>query len=445
MNADAVLGGLLLNNSAFDDVAALINADCFTTKQHRMIWQAISDRTLRGEPCDVVTLSEYLKQHGASGNVLSYLGEIAKNTPSAANVVSYARILRSEWIGRQMRDACGLALSSEESPETVLATLENTLLQLSQHAHPGGLTPMADYIGEWNDHLHACMNMDSDVVGLATGLHALDEKIGGLKDGDFCIVAGRPSMGKTALASQISDKSKKWGGMFSMEMPKQQIISRHISTTARIPLEHINKPRLLTDEQREKIADALDSARKSRLLIDDASGLSIHEIRARARAAHRRYGLGVVIVDYIGLAKSEKENRNQEITEISSGLKALAKDLSVPVIALSQLNRSVEQRANKRPMMSDLRDSGSIEQDADQILLLYRDDYYNPHSPNKGIAEVNVAKNRNGPTGVVHLAWIPEITRFENLAPDWEPMETPAPTGGFQAKPGDRWRKGAEA
>ena len=385
-------------------------------------------------PCDIVTVSEYLERHAKLEDAggLAYLGTLARDTPTAANVRAYAQIVRERALLRGLISA-GTAIASSVFNDEGLSARE-LVNQAEQHvfaiAERGAgrtdgaqavrtmLPGLIDKIDEWHS------NPDK-LRGVATGFTDFDNKTGGLRGGDQVIVAGRPSMGKTTLAINMAENVALASGtrgsvlIFSMEMPSEQLMTRMLSSVGGVPLHNIRSGRI-SDEEWVRVTSATSQLAEARLFIDETPGLSPMELRARARRVKREHGLDMVVVDYLQLmqVQGSKENRATEISEISRGLKALAKELSVPVIALSQLNRSVEQRENKKPVMSDLRESGAIEQDADMILFIYREEVYDKNTPRKGQADIDLAKHRNGETGYFTLTFQGQFTRFQNFVPD---------------------------
>ncbi|MCS6943996.1 MAG: replicative DNA helicase [Sutterellaceae bacterium] len=429
----AVLGGLLLDNTAWDRVADLITAGDFYRHDHRLIYQAIGRLREADKPADVVTVFESLQSAGRADDVggLAYLTALATNTPSAANIRRYAEIVRDRAILRRLvtiGDEIATAALNPQGRDTraILDEAESKIFQIAEAGARGRqgfvdmdrlLTQVVERIQELFERAHP-----SDVTGVPTGFVDLDSKTAGLQPGDLIVIAGRPSMGKTAFALNIGEHVAIDNGLpvavFSMEMSASQLALRLLSSVGRIDQQRLRTGRLQEDDW-PKLTAAMQKLHEAQLYIDETPALNAMDLRARARRLHRTCGkLGLIIVDYLQLmsAVSVGENRATEISEISRSLKALAKELNVPVVALSQLNRTVEQRADKRPVMSDLRESGAIEQDADLILFIYRDEVYNPDTPDKGIAEIIIGKQRNGPIGRVSLRFGGEYTRFDNLA-----------------------------
>jgi replicative DNA helicase len=429
----SILGGLLLDNDAADRIGDLVSEDDFYSDAHRIIYRHVLALAADGKPVDVVTLSEALGQVQKLDYVggLAYLGALVANVPSAANIRHYAQIVRERSILRQLAATAGEIADSAFNPlgrnaRMVLDEAEAKVLHIAEQGARGQRTfqPLKDLLVSAVDRIEMLYNRDnpSDVTGVATGFADLDKETAGLQPGDLVIVAGRPSMGKTALALNIGEHVaidlKLPVVVFSMEMGASQLAMRMIGSVGRLDQHKLRTGRLAPDDW-ERLSTALGRLSEAPMLIDETPALNAIEVRSRARRLQKQYGqLGLVIVDYLQLmqAQSAGENRATEISEISRSLKALAKELKVPVVALSQLNRSLEQRPNKRPVMSDLRESGAIEQDADVILFIYRDEVYNEDSPDKGTAEIIIGKQRNGPIGTVRLTFLGEHTRFENMA-----------------------------
>ena len=429
----SVLGGLLLENNAWDRIADVINRNDFYRHDHKLIYQAITKLIELGKPADVVTTGEALENLGELSNVggLPYLVALAQNTPSAANIRRYAEIVRERAI---MRKLVEVGTDITESAYNPAGRSANDLLDQAEKkvfdiAEAGArsqqgfmeIKPLLTQVVERIDELFSRAN-PSDVTGIPTGFTDLDQKTAGLQPGDLIIVAGRPSMGKTAFSINMGENIAIDSGLpvaiFSMEMGGAQLVMRMLGSIGRLD-QHKIRTGQLQDDDWQKLTYAVGKLNDAPIFIDETPALNALELRARSRRLHRQCGkLGLIIIDYLQLMSSVSsgENRATEISEISRSLKALAKELNVPIVALSQLNRSLEQRPNKRPIMSDLRESGAIEQDADVILFIYRDEIYNPDSQDKGSAEIIIGKQRNGPIGMVRLTFLGEHTRFENYA-----------------------------
>jgi len=429
----SVLGGLLLDNSAFDRVGDVFSESDFYRDDHRRIYRHISRLIQMGKPADVVTVDESIKgsEDKEKTGGLAYLGALAQSTPSAHNIRRYAEIVRERAVMRKLvevgTDIADTALNPMgKDVGQILDEAESKVLQIAEAGSRGRqgfieIQPLLTQVMERIDMLYHRENQ-SNVTGVPTGYHDLDEKTSGMQEGDLIIVAGRPSMGKTALALNIAEhvavENRLPVAVFSMEMAGTQLAMRLLGSLGRLDQHKLRTGRL-TDEDWNRLTNAVGRLHDAPIHIDETPALNALELRARARRLHRQYGkLGLVVVDYLQLmqASNQGENRATEISEISRSLKALAKELKVPVVALSQLNRGLEQRPNKRPIMSDLRESGAIEQDADLILFIYRDEVYNPDTADKGKAEIIISKQRNGPIGTVDLTFIGQFTRFENYA-----------------------------
>ncbi len=431
----AVLGGIMLSNQHWDGIAERVIAEDFYTFAHKAIFQTMEELMRNQTPIDLITLDQALKAKGISDSVggFAYLADLSNNTPNAINILAYAEIVREKAILRELiavgnriaensyspkgkdikmvldeaeREVFAIAekrSSSTEGPQNVLSVLESTIARI-------------ETLGKLENH--------NGVTGVTTGFVELDKKTAGLQPSDLIIVAARPSMGKTTFAMNLCENaamaSDKPVLVFSLEMPAEQIMMRMIASLARVDQTKIRTGQNLDETEWSKIASVFGMFKqKNNLYIDDSSGLTPTELRSRARRVYRENnGLSMIMVDYLQLMRAPafSDNRTLEIAEISRSLKALAKELEVPVIALSQLNRTLEQRADKRPVNSDLRESGSIEQDADLIMFIYRDEVYNENSEDKGVAEIIIGKQRNGPIGRVRLAFNGQFSRFDNLA-----------------------------
>ena len=429
----SVLGGLMLDNQTWDKVADKIAENDFYRRDHRLIFRSIAQLADKQDPFDVITLSETLEATGELQDAggLAYLGTLVKETPTAANIEAYANIVRDRSVLRQLihvgTDISDSAFNTEgrETAE-LLEQAERRVFEIAEQRQrgQGGFTPIKSLLARAVDKIETLYEQEGNITGASTGFTDLDEKTSGLQPSDLIIVAGRPSMGKTTIAMNMAEnvalKSGKPVAVFSMEMPGEALAMRMMSSLGRID-QHKVRTGKLDDEDWPRLTSAINLLAQTKMFIDDTPALTPTEVRARARRLTREHGqLGLIVLDYLQLMQSPSsgENRVQQISDISRGLKALAKELNVPVIALSQLNRNLEQRPNKRPVMSDLRESGAIEQDADLIIFVYRDEVYNEDSPDKGIAEIIIGKQRNGPLGTVRLTFLGQFTRFENFAND---------------------------
>ncbi len=431
----SVLGGALLDASAWDKIADLIGEQDFYRNEHRLIYRHIARLSDQAKPLDVITVAESLENSGELDRAggLAYLGSLAQNVPSAANIRRYAEIVRERAIMRKLAEVGGDIATSALNPagrgaDQLLDEAESKVFEIAEAGERGrqGFVPIPPLLTKVVERIETLYGREdpSVVTGVATGFADLDEKTSGLQPGDLVIVAGRPSMGKTAFSINIAEhvalEVNKPVAIFSMEMGGTQLAMRMIGSVGRLNQHNLRTGRL-QDEDWSRMTHALGRLNEAPIFIDETAGLNALELRSRARRLHRQNdGLGLIVVDYLQLMTSPSnkasENRATEISDISRSLKALAKELQVPVIALSQLNRSLEQRPNKRPVMSDLRESGAIEQDADLILFIYRDEVYNSDTPDKGKAEIIIGKQRNGPIGTVELTFRGEYTRFENYA-----------------------------
>ncbi|HBA66205.1 replicative DNA helicase [Methylotuvimicrobium buryatense] len=427
----SVLGGLMLDNQTWDSIADKVVEGDFYRKDHRMIFRAIEKLAEKQDPFDVITLSEALASAGQLNEVggLAYLGTLAKDTPSAANIVAYATIVRDKSVLRQLIHVGTDISDSAFNPEgrdtsELLENAERQVFQIAEQRQrgQGGFTSIKSLLAQAVDKIEMLYEQEGNITGASTGFNDFDEMTSGLQPSDLIIVAGRPSMGKTTIAMNMAEnvaiKGDKPVAVFSMEMPGDSLAMRMMSSLGRID-QHKIRTGKLDDDEWPRLTSAINLLAETKLFIDDTPALTPTEVRSRARRLMREHGqLGLIVLDYLQLMQSPAsgDNRVQQISDISRGLKALAKELNVPVIALSQLNRNLEQRPNKRPVMSDLRESGGIEQDADVIVFVYRDEVYNPDSPEKGVAEIIIGKQRNGPIGTVRLTFLGQYTRFENFA-----------------------------
>lgn len=427
----SVLGGLLLDNAAWDRIADILVDEDFYRFDHRIIWQHITRLIGLGRPADVVTVYESLSTAGKAEEVggLQYLNALAHNTPSAANIRRYAEIVRERSMLRKLVTVADEISSAAFNPQgkearQILDDAESRVFQIAQEGSRGSagfleIQPLLTQVVERIDELYH-REGDSEITGIPTGFVDLDRMTSGLQAGDLVIVAGRPSMGKTSLSMNIGEHVAIEQGLpvavFSMEMGAVQLAMRMVGSVGLLDQHRMRTGKLVAEDW-PKLTHAVQKVQEAQIYIDETPGLSGMEVRARARRLARQCGkLGLIIIDYLQLmsGNSGSENRATEISEISRSLKGLAKELDCPLIALSQLNRSLEQRPNKRPVMSDLRESGAIEQDADLILFIYRDEVYNPDSPDKGTAELIIGKQRNGPIGTVRVAFQGASTRFLN-------------------------------
>ena len=428
----AVLGGVMLDNDAWFNVLEITAGSDFYRPQHQIIFEAMGYLAEDNEPLDVVTVSTRLQHSGllekAGGAI--YLAEIAENTPGASNVVAYAKIVRERSTLRQLLGAANRIAESAFNPDgrptaDLVDTAEQEIFRISEgRMTEGGPQPVIPLLSQAVEKIEKLFQSREAITGLPTGFHDLDRMTAGLQSSDLVIVAARPSMGKTALSINMAEHAVMSPGdgavlFFSMEMPADQIVLRMLSSLGRIDQTRMRTGDLQDDDW-PRFTSAVSQLKDKKLYVDDSPALSPTEVRTRARRTSREAGgLKLIVVDYLQLMRGSsdrQENRTNEISEISRSLKAIAKEMKCPVIALSQLNRSLESRENKRPVMSDLRESGAIEQDADVILFIYRDEVYHPESEDKGKAEIIISKQRNGPIGSLKLAFFGPLTKFDNLA-----------------------------
>jgi replicative DNA helicase len=429
----AVLGGLLLAASAWERVADVVVLGDFYREDHRQIFEAIQDLHNRGKSCDAITVTEWFESRGQAEQVDGgqYISQLANGTPSAANVAAYADIVREKSILRQLIDVgteitSGSYASDGRDSQVLLEQAERLIFAIADKGsrRGTGFVSVQDTLKEAIDRIQELFEFEGEITGIPTGFTELDRMTAGMQPSDLVIVAGRPSMGKTTLAMNLAEhaalKHEVPVAVFSMEMSALALVMRLFSSLGQIEQQRL-KTGSLEEMDWPKLTSAMNLLQKSKIFIDDTPALSPSEIRARARRLKREHDIGLIVIDYLQLMQvpDTRENRATEIAEISRSLKALAKELNVPVIALSQLNRALEQRPNKRPVMADLRESGSIEQDADLIIFIYRDEVYNKETAEKGKAEIIIGKHRNGETGTVFLSFQGQWLRFTNLAREY--------------------------
>ncbi len=428
----SVLGGIMLDNKAWERVEENLVEKDFYRHDHRLIFNAMSYLVQKLQPLDVITIFEFLEREGNADEVggLAYLGELANNTPSASNISAYAQIVRERAVIRELISAAHEIADSGFNPEgqditEIIDSAEKKIFQIAEtrNTSESGPVEVRTMLEDVITSIEEYQKTKGGITGIETGFEQLDRITGGLQNSDLIIVAGRPSMGKTTLAMNIAEysslKAEKPVLVFSMEMPSDSLMLRSLSSLSRVDQSRIRRGEM-DDHDWSKITSTMTLLQQqSKMYIDDSAGLSPAEIRSRSRRlAREKGGISLIVIDYLQLMSvpGMKENRTQEVSEISRSLKALAKELNCPVMALSQLNRSLEQRSDRRPVMADLRESGAIEQDADVIAFVYRDEVYNPDTEDKGIAEIIIGKQRNGPIGTVKLTFSGHWTRFDNYA-----------------------------
>ncbi|SEN43142.1 primary replicative DNA helicase [Mesobacillus persicus] len=433
----AVLGAIFLEPSSLTVASELLIPDDFYRAAHQQIYNVILNLNDKGKAVDLVTVTEELaaaKLLEDTGGV-SYLSELAASVPTAANIEYYAKIVEEKSLLRRLiRTATTIAsdgYSREDEVESLLSEAEKSILEVAQRKNAGAFHNIKDVLVRTYDNIETIANRVGDVTGIPTGFAELDRMTAGFQRNDLIIVGARPSVGKTAfalnIAQNVATKAQENVAIFSLEMGAEQLVMRMLCAEGNINAQNL-RTGSLTDEDWGKLTMAMGSLSNSGIFIDDTPGVKIGELRSKCRRLKQEHGLGMILIDYLQLILGDGrsgENRQQEVSEISRSLKALARELQVPVIALSQLSRGVEQRQDKRPMMSDIRESGSIEQDADIVAFLYRDDYYDKESENKDIIEIIIAKQRNGPVGTVQLAFVKEYNKFVNLETRYDSSAIP--------------------
>lgn len=427
----SVLGGLMLDNDRWDDIATVISAESFFSRPHQLIFSAMKTLLEQGKPIDLITVTESIEQQGQleQAGGFAYLAELSKNTPSAANVVAYAEYVASYGQKRQLlslgHELVGQASDARTDLAKLLEDTERRLFSIGEQRSSDTVADMPTVVESYLERLEQrCGNPDG-IVGTPTGFEQLDELTTGLQSGDLILVAGRPSMGKTALGlamceGALNGRVTQSVQIYSLEMPAEQLLSRFIAMLGRVPLQNLRSGNM-SDEHWGRVSAAIKillTDWKNRLLIDDSSYMTPSILRSRIRKNARKHGTpSLILLDYLQLMRCPgQENRTQEIAEISRSLKVLAKEIGCPVVALSQLNRALENRPDKRPNNGDLRDSGALEQDADVIIFIYRDELYDDRTPDRGMAEIIIGKQRNGPIGTVKVQYQSEITRFELIS-----------------------------
>ena len=425
----SVIGSMLMDREAIIAASEIITADDFYQHQYGVMFEAMVELFNENRPVDLITLQNRLKEKDVPPEVssLDFVRDIITTVPTSANVKSYANIVREKAVLRRLikvnEDIANTCYAGKEPLETILATTEKTVFDLLQSRNSGDFVPIRQVAMNVLEKIEEASKNQGTVTGIPTGFIDLDYKTSGLQPSDFILIAARPSMGKTAFVLNLVDHIAVKKGLpcmvFSLEMSKEQLVNRMLAMESNVDSQKL-RTGTLSDSDWDAVVEGIGVIGNSKLIIDDTPGISIMELRSRCRKMKLEYGLSVVIIDYLqlmsGSGKGGGDNRQQEISEISRSLKALARELSAPVIALSQLSRACETRQDHRPMLSDLRESGAIEQDADVVMFLYRDDYYNKDTDMPNIAEVIIAKQRNGPIGTVNLVWRPEFTKFANMA-----------------------------
>ena len=421
----SVIGSMMIDREAIVVASEVITGEDFYNKQYGVVFETMVELHESGKPVDLVTLQDKLKEKDVPSEVssLEFIMGIITAVPTSANIRYYANIVAEKSILRNMirlnEEIENLCYNGKESMEFILEDAEKRIFQLTQKRNSGEFVPIRQVVLNALKKIEASAKSDGRVTGIATGFYDLDFKTSGMQPADLVLIAARPSMGKTAfvlnIAQHVAFRLHKTVAIFSLEMSKEQLVNRMFSLESNVDAQNLRNG-TLSDVEWEKLIESAGVIGKSNLIIDDTAGISISELRSKCRKFKLEHNLEMIIIDYLQLmsGSGRSESRQQEISEISRSLKSLARELNVPVLALSQLSRAVEQRPDKRPMMSDLRESGAIEQDADVIMFIYRDDYYNKDSERKGISEIIIAKQRNGPIGTVDLVWLPEYTKFAN-------------------------------
>lgn len=425
----SVVGAMLMDKDAILTAAEIVSGQDFYQTAYGVIFDSIIELFNEGKPVDLVTLQERLKEKDVPPEIasLEFVRDLVSAVPTSANVKYYAQIVADKSMLRKLiklnDEISNTCYAGKESLETILETTEKSMFQLLQQRNTGEYVPIRQVVLNALDKIEKASKSKGTVTGIPTGFIDLDYKLSGLQPSDLILVAARPSMGKTAfvlnIAQYVAFKKDRATAIFSLEMSKEQLVNRLFSLESQVDAQALRTGNM-KDSDWEKLIEGAGIIGKSKLIIDDTPGISVSELRSKCRKYKLEHGLDLIIIDYLqlmtGSVGKRSESRQQEISEISRSLKGLARELNVPVIALSQLSRAVESRPDKRPMLSDLRESGAIEQDADVVMFIYRDEYYNKDSEYKKQAEIIIAKQRNGPVGTVHLAWLGEYTKFANLS-----------------------------
>lgn len=422
----SVIGSMILDREAIVVASEIISEDDFYNKQYGVIFQAMVELNDEGKPVDLVTLQNRLKEKDVPPEVssLEFVRDLITAVPTSANIKHYATIVAEKAVLRRLIKAneqvINACYTGKDSLETILEDTEKSIFNIVQHRNTGEFVPIRQVVLNAMERIEKASKNKGNVTGIPTGFLDLDYKTAGMQPADLVLIAARPSMGKTAfvlnVAQHVAFKQNETVAIFSLEMSKEQLVNRLFSLESKVDSQHIRTGNL-NDQEWEDLIEGAGIVGKSNLIIDDTPGISIAELRSKCRKYKMEHNLKMIIIDYLQLmtGNGKSDSRQQEVSDISRSLKALARELSVPVLALSQLSRAVEQRPDHRPMLSDLRESGAIEQDADVVMFIYRDDYYHPDTEKKGIAEIIIAKQRNGPIGTVELAWLPDYTKFVNI------------------------------
>lgn len=423
----SVIGSMIMDREAIVVASEIITGDDFYSKQYGIVFEAMIELNDEGKPVDLVTLQDRLKEKDVPPEVssLEFVRELITTVPTSANIKYYANIVAEKSVLRKLiklnEEIANTCYVGKESLEVILEDTEKRVFDLVQRRNTGEFVPIREVVMNAMDRIERASHNKGNVTGIATGFIDLDYRTAGMQPSDLILIAARPSMGKTAfvlnIAEYIAFKQHQTVAIFSLEMSKEQLVNRLFSMESKVDSQHLRTGNL-TDDEWEKLIESAGVIGKSNLIIDDTPGISISELRSKCRKYKLEHNLEMIIIDYLQLMSGSgrsTDSRQQEISDISRSLKALARELNIPVVALSQLSRAVEQRPDHRPMLSDLRESGAIEQDADVVMFLYRDDYYNKDTEKKNIAEVIIAKQRNGPIGTIELVWLPDFTKFGNL------------------------------
>ena len=422
----SVIGSMLMDREAIVVASELISGDDFYNKQYGTLFETMVELNDQGSPVDIVTLQNRLREKEVPPEVssLEFIGELIRAVPTSANIKYYANIVAEKSTLRKLirlnEEIANTCYAGKESLEFILEDTEKRVFQLVQKRNTGDFVPIRQVVMNAMDKIESASRNKGAVTGIPTGFIDLDYRTAGMQPSDLILIATRPSMGKTAfvlnIAQHVAFKQNKTVAIFSLEMSKEQLVNRMFSLESRVDAQHLRTGQL-NDQEWEKLIESAGVIGRSNLIIDDTPGISISELRSKCRKFKLEHNLSMIIIDYLQLmtGSGRSDSRQQEISDISRSLKAVARELSVPVLALSQLSRAVEQRPDHRPMLSDLRESGAIEQDADVVMFIYRDDYYNHDTEKKDVAEIIIAKQRNGPIGTVELAWLPMYTKFANL------------------------------